>query len=68
MYTWTDGRKYDGMWQNGKQHGDGVYILPDGTARKGLWKNGKRIKWVEDGPASQPKKATEENEEDETVN
>jgi len=64
VYTWADGRKYDGMWQNGKQHGEGVYYDIHKVERKGVWENGKRIKWTdEDGPegtAGQP--GTENNE------
>jgi len=30
IYTWADGRKYDGEWQNGRQHGNGKYISKDG--------------------------------------
>ncbi len=50
------------MWQNGKQHGEGQYILPDGTTRRGVWKNGKRIQWLdeeEEDQGSAPQK--EEN-------
>ena len=45
--TWPDGRIYQGQWQNGKQHGEGIYTKPDGTSRKGEWNNGKRVKWLE---------------------
>jgi hypothetical protein len=30
VYVWADGRQYDGRWANGKQNGEGKYILPDG--------------------------------------
>ena len=33
---------------NGRQHGEGKYILPDGSIKKGIWENGKRTKWLED--------------------
>ena len=45
MYTYPDGRCYKGMWKNGKQHGEGVFISPEGVSRKGEWKNGKRLFW-----------------------
>ena len=48
VYTWADGRRYDGLWANGKQHGQGTYILPDGTTRLGQWDQGKRLKWLEE--------------------
>ena len=25
-FLWNDGRKYEGNWKNGKQHGEGYYI------------------------------------------
>lgn len=40
MYTWNDGRKFEGFWQNGKQHGKGVYYLPNKTYKIGYWKDG----------------------------
>ena len=46
IYYWADGRKYDGMWENGKQHGEGVHTQKDGLAKTGIWVRGKRIKWV----------------------
>lgn len=47
MYHWGDGRKYDGRWENGVQHGEGLFYDTDGNAKKGLWENGKRLKWIE---------------------
>ncbi len=47
VYTWADGRKYDGMWENGKQHGEGKYIMADKTERLGEWNEGKRVRWVD---------------------
>ena len=46
IFTWPDGRKYDGEWLNGKQHGVGIYHTSKGEIKKGEWKEGKRIKWV----------------------
>jgi len=46
VYTWNDGRKYEGYWANGKQHGRGKYILLDNTVKHGIWEDGKRLKWV----------------------
>ena len=54
VYTWADGRKYDGMWYNGKQHGEGVYYDASGAARHGKWENGKRIKWSDNDDSNQP--------------
>ena len=33
IYTWADGRRYDGDWLNGRQHGHGNYTDKDGTQR-----------------------------------
>ena len=30
IYTWNEGRKYDGTWSGGKKHGRGISILADG--------------------------------------
>lgn len=40
-----DGRntcKYDGQWQNGQYHGEGVYTCADGRRYEGTWRHGKR--------------------------
>ena len=53
VYTWADGRKYAGMWQNGKQNGEGTYYDINGLVRKGIWENGKRIKWLDESADGQ---------------
>ena len=35
LYTWSDGRKYEGAWMNGKQHGTGIYTSASGKTKKG---------------------------------
>lgn len=47
MFTWPDGRKYNGGWHDGKQHGVGEYLTSKGETKYGEWKEGKRIKWIE---------------------
>ena len=48
IYYWADGRKYEGYWAQGKQHGLGRYIIPqESQERYGLWEDGKRIEWFE---------------------
>lgn len=37
IFVWPDGRKYDGDWENGKQHGIGYYTGKNGEPRKGRW-------------------------------
>ena len=46
MFTWSDDRRYDGNWKNGKQHGEGLYTTSNGKSRKGEWADGKRIRWI----------------------
>jgi len=49
VYTWADGRRYEGYWNRGKQHGLGTYLVPkDGKLKFGLWESGKRIEWFSD--------------------
>jgi hypothetical protein len=48
---WPDGRKYEGMWENGKKHGVGVYTFFDRNKEKlragrGEWVEGSRIRWL----------------------
>ena len=48
IYTWADGRKYDGQWVNGKQHGVGKYVMADKSERMGEWLEGKRVRWLDE--------------------
>ena len=51
IYTWSDGRVYQGWWLNRKQCGLGTYIAKGGNSlniverKYGLWHVGKRLKW-----------------------
>ena len=47
MFTWRDGRVYDGQWRDGKQHGRGVFIKNEGTRRVGIWENGRNVEWLD---------------------
>lgn len=40
--TWSDGRKYEGDFKNGKKDGEGVFLWPNGNKYIGSWKNGKQ--------------------------
>ena len=33
-----------GSWKGGKQHGEGVIVMPDGEQKDGSWENGKQIR------------------------
>lgn len=35
LYTWLDGRKYEGDYENDKKHGLGVYTWADGRIYSG---------------------------------
>ena len=41
-YEWTDGDKYVGEWNDGKNEGQGTYIFSDGNKYVGEHKDGKR--------------------------
>ena len=42
VFTWPDGRKYEGGWLEGRQHGIAHYTKNNGKVKKGIWENGKR--------------------------
>lgn len=44
---WPDGRRYEGYWHDGKQHGEGRFTNSKGRTKVGLWENGIRIKWID---------------------
>lgn len=35
VYTWPDGRKYEGDWKENKMHGEGIFDWNDGRLYKG---------------------------------
>lgn len=41
IFTWVDGRKYEGQYKGDKKHGKGVFTWPDGRKYDGNWSNGK---------------------------
>lgn len=41
IYTWSDGRTYDGEYLDDKKHGYGIYIWADGRVYEGNWNGGK---------------------------
>ena len=42
VYTWPDGRKYDGFYHRDKKHGFGIYSWADGRRFEGHWVHGKQ--------------------------
>jgi hypothetical protein len=42
VYTWKDGRRYEGEYQHDKKHGWGVYTWADGRRYEGPWAYGKQ--------------------------
>ena len=46
MFEWPDGRKYEGGWLEGKQHGRATYTNNKGVVKAGIWENGKRKRWI----------------------
>ena len=46
--VYKNGDKYSGDWENGKKHGDGIYLIPKHNVKlKGQWEAGlmKEGKW-----------------------
>ena len=41
VYTWADGRLYEGHYVDDKKEGHGVFVWPDGRKYDGAWMNGK---------------------------
>ena len=41
-FTWQDGRRYEGEYQNDKMHGKGTFTWQDGKKYVGDWEDGKR--------------------------
>ena len=41
-YTFTDGEKYVGEWQDDKRHGQGTYTFASGDKYVGKWKDDKK--------------------------
>jgi hypothetical protein len=39
----NDGKIYEGLWKNGKQHGKGKITFKDGRVVDGIWENGIKI-------------------------
>ena len=46
MFRWPDGRKYEGEWLQGKQHGYGKFTTSKDEVKYGIWDEGKRSKWI----------------------
>ena len=42
VYTWKDGRKYEGEYLHDKKHGHGVYSWADGRKYDGEWAHGRQ--------------------------
>ena len=42
IFTWHDGRKYEGEYKEDKKEGFGIFEWPNGKKYKGYWRNGKQ--------------------------
>lgn len=38
-YTWANGDKYIGEWNEDKKHGKGVFSFANGRKKEGTWEN-----------------------------
>lgn len=41
LFTWADGRVYEGEYVDDKKEGQGIFTWPDGRKYDGAWVNGK---------------------------
>ena len=46
IYYWPNGKRFEGNWENGRQHGEGKYIFPEKYVKYGIWDKGNRIKYT----------------------
>lgn len=42
VFTWRDGRRYEGEYTNDKKNGYGEFTWPNGKVYKGMWRDGKQ--------------------------
>lgn len=42
VFTWADGRKYEGEYYDDKKQGHGIFHWPDGRQYNGFWMAGKQ--------------------------
>ena len=42
IFTWPDGRKYEGDYKDDKKEGYGIFEWTDGKKYRGYWLNGKQ--------------------------
>ena len=40
--SWSEGRRYEGDFKNGKKDGEGTFEWPNGNKYLGSWRNGKQ--------------------------
>jgi hypothetical protein len=41
VFSWLDGRRYEGDFKNDKKEGQGIFFWPDGKKYDGGWLKGK---------------------------
>jgi hypothetical protein len=41
VFSWLDGRTYDGEYSDDKKEGNGIFRWPDGRRYEGQWLDGK---------------------------
>ena len=41
VFSYPDGRRYEGYYLNDKKNGTGTMIMPDGRKYEGEWKDGR---------------------------
>ena len=41
-YSYANGKKYNGNWEDNKKHGEGIWTFKDGKKQRGIWNLGER--------------------------
>jgi len=39
---YPDGKRFEGLWRDGKKHGKGYYIFPNGSKYQVVYQDGKK--------------------------
>lgn len=47
IFTWVDGKQYDGPWVNNKQEGIAMLKLPNGKAIKAEFHEGVKVRYLD---------------------
>lgn len=49
IFKWYDGKIYEGEFERGELHGNGIIYYPNGQKARGVWHRGENLELVELG-------------------